>query len=280
MPDTRTGVADLYLGLLKRVLTGAALEDSDQVIGVNTGTPLKLKGRAAVKVASLLGRAGLEIARKRPYDPDLREDGRDWPARAVSMIGMRRMDNVQYCVESVLRDGIPGDLIETGVWRGGATIFMRGILKAHGITDRTVWVADSFEGLPKPDPHRYPSDAGDKFFTQDALRIGVDQVRANFRRYDLLDEQVRFLVGWFADTLPTAPIERLAVLRLDGDMYSSTIQAIEALYPKLSPGGYCIVDDYGAVEGCRQAISDYRAEHGIVEPMEQIDWTGVFWRKS
>ncbi|MGY2876229.1 O-methyltransferase [Marmoricola sp. URHA0025 HA25] len=280
MPETQSRAAELYLQLLKRVLTGAAFEDGDQVLGVNTATPTNLKGRAARTVTSILDRGGLEIARKRPYDPDLREDGRDWPARALSMIGNRRMDNLQYCVERVLLEGIPGDLIETGVWRGGATIFMRAILKAHAITDRTVWVADSFEGLPRPDPHRYPSDAGDRFFTQDALRVGVEQVRANFRRYDLLDDQVRFLVGWFADTLPTAPIEQLAVLRLDGDMYSSTIQAIEALYPRLSPGGYCIVDDYGAVEGCRQAISDYRAEHKITDPIEQIDWTGVFWRKS
>ena len=212
--------------------------------------------------------------RKRPYDPAVRESGRDWPACAESMIGLRRMDNLQYCVERALREGVPGDLIETGVWRGGATIFMRGILKAHGVTDRTVWVADSFQGLPRPDPHRYPADAGDEHFTQDVLRVGVEQVRANFRRYDLLDDQVRFLVGWFADTLPTAPIEQLAVLRLDGDMYSSTMQAIEALYPKLSPGGYCIVDDYGAVEGCKQAITDYRTEHEIVDHIEEIDWAG------
>lgn len=279
MPETQTQPVELYLDLLKRILTRAALEDNDYIYGVDTKRR-DLKGRAINKVLPLLGRRGIEVVRKRPYDPAVRESGRDWPARAESMIGLRRMDNLQYCVERALREGVPGDLIETGVWRGGATIFMRGILKAHGVTDRTVWVADSFQGLPRPDPHRYPADAGDEHFTQDALRVGVEQVRANFRRYDLLDDQVRFLVGWFADTLPTAPIEQLAVLRLDGDMYSSTMQAIEALYPKLSPGGYCIVDDYGAVEGCKQAITDYRTEHEIVDHIEEIDWGGVFWRKS
>ncbi len=93
--------------------------------------------------------------------PSVRAVGRDWPARADSMIGLRRMDNIQDCIETVIRDDVPGDLIETGVWRGGATIFMRGVLKAYEDTTRTVWVADSFEGLPPPDPARYPADAGD-----------------------------------------------------------------------------------------------------------------------
>jgi O-methyltransferase len=196
------------------------------------------------------------------------------------MIGLRRMDNIQSCVESVLDDAVPGDLMETGVWRGGAAIFMRGILKAHAVTDRCVWAADSFEGLPKPDPVRYPADAGDRHFVHAELGVGVEQVRHNFRRYGLLDDQVRFLVGWFKDTLATAPIDRLAVLRLDGDMYESTMQAIEPLYPKLSVGGYCIVDDYGDIAGCRQAIRDYREAHGITDVITDIDGRGVFWRRT
>ena len=94
----------------------------------------------------------------------------------------------------------------------------------------------------------------------------------NFRRYGLLDEQVRFLQGWFRDTLPVAPIERLAVLRLDGDLYESTIQALESLYDKLSAGGYVIVDDYGNVAACRQAVHDFRAQRGINDPIQPIDW--------
>ena len=108
----------------------------------------------------------------------------------------------------------------------------------------------------------------------------MEQVRNNFQRYDLLDGQVRFLKGFFADTLPTAPIGRLSLLRLDGDMYESTIDAVTALYPKLSSGGFCIVDDYGAVPACRLAINDYRRAHGIEEPISMIDWTGAWWRKE
>ncbi len=107
----------------------------------------------------------------------------------------------------------------------------------------------------------------------------IRRYEAAFQAYGLLDDQVVFLEGFFEDTIPTAPVEQLAVLRLDGDMYQSTIECMTHLYPKLSPGGFCIVDDYG-LEGCAKAVDDYRAEHGIETPMERIDWTGVFWRKA
>jgi O-methyltransferase len=212
-------------------------------------------------------------------DPEKRQDGRDWPARGYTMIGLRRLDNLQHCIEEVLRNAIPGDFIETGVWRGGATIFMRAMLKVDRVVDRRIWVADSFAGLPKPDADRYPADQGDTFHQYSELAVSVDEVKANFRRFDLLDEQVCFLEGWFRDTLPGAPIDRLAILRLDGDMYESTMVALTSLYPKVSPGGYVIVDDYGAVAGCRKAVDDYRWAHAIDEEMRWVDWTGVYWRR-
>jgi O-methyltransferase len=273
---------ELYLDLLKRTLTGAVAEDNDSILGGvrTTGSPVLYK-RAADAVGRLVGRFGFELAYKKPYDPALRAIGRDWPARADSMIGLARMDNIQHCIEAILRDDVPGDLIEAGVWRGGATIFMRGVLKAYGVQTRTVWAADSFEGLPPPDPARYPADAGDRFHEQGGLAVGVEQVKHNFERYGLLDDQVKFLVGWFKDTLPTAPIEQLALIRLDGDLYESTWQAIEALYPKLSPGGFCIVDDYGTlVDQCQRAIHDYREAHGITEEIVDIDGWGAYWRKE
>jgi O-methyltransferase len=175
---------------------------------------------------------------------------------------------------------VPGDLIETGVWRGGSTILMRAVLEAYGVRDRRVWVADSFAGLPPPSPEKYPADLGDTFHTYPELAVSLEKVQANFAKYGLLDGQVRFLEGWFKDTLPGAPIERLAVARLDGDMYESTMDALVALYPRLSIGGYLVVDDFGAVPACRKAVEDYRAEHGIDEPIEAVDWTGVFWRRE
>jgi len=207
-------------------------------------------------------------------------EGRIWPIVAHTMIGLKRLDNLQFCVDEAITNGVRGDLIETGVWRGGAAIFMRAMLKAYGVTDRCVWVADSFEGLPPPDGGKYPPDAGDRLHEATELAVSLEEVKANFERYGLLDNQVRFLKGWFRDTLPAAPIERLAVLRLDGDMYQSTMDALVNLYPKLSEGGYVIVDDYGAIPACRQAVHDYRSANGITGEIRDIDWTGIFWQKG
>jgi O-methyltransferase len=209
-----------------------------------------------------------------------RAEGRDWPVLAHTMVGLKRLDNLQCCIESVLANKVPGDLIETGVWRGGATILMRAVLKAHKVTDRLVWVADSFEGLPVPDPEKYPADSGDVHHTFKALAIGLETVKNNFRAYGLLDDQVRFLKGWFRDTLPSAPFKELAVVRLDGDLYESTMDGLVNLYPKLSPGGCIIIDDYGAVPGCKKAVDDYRESHAIKQEIVPIDWGGVYWRKA
>jgi O-methyltransferase len=221
-----------------------------------------------------------DAGRGERYDQELREYGWDWPSTAHSMIGKKRMENIRYLVEQILAYRVPGDFIETGVWRGGACIFMRGILKAHGVEGRNVWVADSFAGLPPPDEEKFPADKGDSFHTFKELAVTLDDVKENFARYDLLDDRVKFLVGWFKDTLPSAPIDRLALLRLDGDMYESTMEAIEPLYPKLSIGGYVIVDDYHVVAGCKQAITDYRDKHGITDPIVEIDGVGVWWKKT
>ena len=94
----------------------------------------------------------------------------------------------------------------------------------------------------------------------------------------MLDDQVKFLKGWFCDTLPTAPIERIALLRMDGDLYSSTMDALKYLYPKVSPGGYVIVDDYNSWAACRQAVNEYRLEHGIHEALIPVDPHAVYWK--
>ena len=241
----------LYLDLLERSLTNTIYEDPAQ-------GPGKL----------------------RHYVRGKRDNGSDWPSQAHTMIGCRRMANLRILCESVLQQDVPGDFIETGVWRGGACILMRGVLASFGITDRRVWVADSFCGLPAPDAATYPADKGDTHHELDPLRVSRAEVEENFNKYALLDDQVQFLEGWFKDTLPTAPIDKLALLRLDGDMYQSTFEAISTLYPKLSAGGYVIVDDFGAVPGSAEAVRDYLASRDEEVEFSTIDWTGVYWQKS
>jgi O-methyltransferase len=266
--------ADLYVDLLKKCLTRSIFLEA-----YRDPNPSGMRKRAIYALLRpLLARYGLSLKARVPSEVTryLRMDGLDWPADAETMAGMRRLDNLHACVSNVLRQDVPGDLIETGVWRGGACILMRGVLKAFGDSERTVWVADSFEGLPRPSPGQYPADTGSDLWEKSAtLAVSIDQVKENFARYGLLDDQVRFLKGWFRDSLPGAPIDRLAVLRLDGDMYESTIDALRHLYPKVSIGGYVIVDDYGAVPACKQAVHDFRDQYHISDPIQEIDWTGV-----
>jgi O-methyltransferase len=246
-------LATLYVDLLERTLTGAINEEPGFV-------------PALMPVIAP------------PFNEKARLLGTDWPLRSVTMIGLTRIRHLGQLVRQVIAEHIPGDLIETGVWRGGACIYMRAMLAVLGDMERQVWVADSFAGLPTPDPARFPADAGDPLHRVQFLSVSLDQVKANFARFNMLDERVRFLPGWFKDTLPTAPIERLAILRLDGDMYESTINALDALYDKVSPGGFVIVDDYNALQSCKQAINDFRGRRGISGMLEPIDNLAAFWR--
>jgi O-methyltransferase len=278
----------LYIDLMKRCLTDSIYLDdmlSNYVFYQQRPSVRVLRRIILTFVDRFLSVWKIRLVR--PYS-DLspqdvaaaRETGGDWPTRAHTMIGMKRLNNLQNCIESVIGDGIPGDFIETGVWRGGACIFMRAILKAYGEDARTVWLADSFAGLPPPNAEDYPADDGDTFHTHaNVLAVSRDRVAANFRKYGLFDDQVRFIEGWFKDSLPNAPIERLAILRLDGDMYESTIQALDALYTKVSVGGYVIVDDY-FLEPCKKAVQDFRNTHDIDDEIIDVDGIGSFWRRS
>jgi O-methyltransferase len=268
--DAGAAVRERYLRLLQQALTFSLWDAADGVLWTDPSPAARLLQRLARRRGVRLVKATV---------PQVREHGEDRPRLAHTMVGDRCLAHLRDCVEQVLRDRVRGDLVEAGVWRGGACVFMRGILLAHGVTDRVVWVADSFAGPPEPDTDRYPADAGDTSYTCQEWVVPLEEVRATFARYGLLDDQVRFLPGWFDETLPAAPIDRLAVLRVDGEMYASTWQALEALYPKLSPGGFCVVDDFGSVDACRQAVEDYRLYHRITEPVRRVDADAVYWRK-
>lgn len=200
------------------------------------------------------------------------------PDKALTMIGRKRLNNIHICIEAVIQNNIEGDFIETGVWRGGAVIFMKAMLKEYG-EHRKVFVADSFSGIPAPDVAKYPLDSTSMLHIHEALKVSSEQVRNNFRKYDLLDENVVFIEGLFKDTLPNAPIDKLAILRLDGDLYESTMDSLVNLYPKLQSGGYCIIDDYGFAP-CQKAVSDYRNHERITDEIIIIDTWGAYWRKQ
>ena len=268
----------LYLDLLNRCVCNLIYQDpSVPYIGEESDDPLSA-----------------------PFSIERRLSGKDWPRYAHTMVGVKRLDNVRSLIENVLNSGVPGDLIETGVWRGGSTIYMRGVLKAYDISDRSVWVADAF-GFQFPAGNEHGTT--DKSYTSlgtELLAKGIsalprgdqdkhallvegtsyEEVRDTFARYGLLDDQVKFLRGWFSETLPTAPVEQLALLRMDGDFYDATRVALTSLYPKLSAGGWAIVDDYGTFSECRQAVHDYLDEMNLHVDIVPIDDEAVYWQKQ
>ncbi len=250
-PEEQRSPGGLYLDLLERTVSNAIYRD-----------PSFSEGRVEA------------------YSEARRRVGRDLPMVAHTMIGRTRLRHLRRAVETILAEDIPGDLIETGVWRGGACILMRGVLAAHGDVRRRVFAADSFAGLPPPD-ERYPQDALTTFdfHLRPELAVSRAEVEENFARYGLLDERVVFIEGRFRDTLPALAATPMALLRLDGDLYSSTMDALTLLYDCVSPGGFIIIDDYGAVLDARRAVLDFRDQRGVRAPMTAIDGDAVYWRK-
>ena len=207
----------------------------------------------------------------------LRVMGADWPFSGLTMVGLERLDDLQACVEAVIADGVEGDVIEAGTWRGGAAILARATLDSLGADDRTVVLADSFHGLPAPD-EAFPEDVDLDLSTVDFLSASAEEVQGHFERFGL--EQVELVPGFFSETLPGLRGRRWSVIRLDGDTYEATWIGLDSLYPGLSRGGYLIVDDYGLIPECRAAVKDFRREHDITEPIEKADWNGVHWRRE
>lgn len=209
-------------------------------------------------------------------DPDGKDNYRErifgFP---YTMIGRARLDSLQSMVETVVAEGVPGDFLEAGVWRGGASIFMRALLDLLGDKTRTVYVADSFQGLPPP---QLSQDENLNFHLDATLAVDLEVVKSHFARFGLLDERTKFLRGWFEDTLAAPDPKQLAILRADGDLYKSTIDILDNLYHRVAPGGFVIIDDYGAIPACRLAVEDFRRAHGIDNPISTIDWTGAYWR--
>jgi hypothetical protein len=196
------------------------------------------------------------------------------------MIGTKRLNNLRMVMEDVIQAAIPGDFVETGVWRGGASIYARAIMAAYGVSNRKVICCGSFEGLPAPDEARYPADSGSIFHQFSELAVSLEEVKSNFREFDLLDEQVLFLKGWFSETMPKLPSKQIAVLRLDGDMYQSTIDPLLHLYDRIPDGGWVIVDDFHMVPAAKQAVEDFLGSRNEKQNFREIDGVGVCFCKN
>ena len=261
-----------YLDLLKLALTAACYDESAWVlVRSDRRTVSGWFGRQFVR---FLAKKNLGLVRKRKFDWEVRRNGQDWPLFAYTMVGLKRLENVQFCIENVIRDGVPGELVEAGCWRGGVGIFMKAVLRAHEEREWRVFLADTFEGMPQPKS----SDDGADISNLSYLEASLEDVKRNFERFALLDDDVCFLKGLFENTLPEAPIERIAVLRADGDLYHSTMDVLTNLYPKVQKGGYVIIDDYFSWKPCRQAVTDYLEKQDLQPEIMRIDNDAAYWR--
>jgi hypothetical protein len=213
----------------------------------------------------------------RPYRAQIRAQGSDWPAYGVSMIGKMRMDSLRTLLEDALAEGVPGSFVECGVWRGGASIFAKAVFTAHGAA-RDVHLVDSFQGLP---PNTTALDVQD-WSQADYLRVPQPEVQSNFERFNLLDNRVHFHKGYFRYALPTWRAQDkspIAVLRLDGDMYESTVDELYNLYDAVSPGGYIIIDDW-SIKVCRKAVTEFFSRNNLNYEVVPIDNDAAWFRKT
>jgi hypothetical protein len=199
---------------------------------------------------------------------------------ALTMCGEESLGQLIAALQAIELEKIPGDLIETGVWRGGIPIIMRAFLQSVGNRERIVWLADSFKGLPENSED--PNDQAAHLLLKPLHHLCASraQVENALDFFGLCDYQVQFLEGWFRETLRNMPDRPLALIRLDGDYYESTRDALVELYPRLSASGFLIVDDYHLPLGCKRAVDEYRQENGIQEPIIKINSQAVYWRKA
>jgi O-methyltransferase len=190
------------------------------------------------------------------------------PGGAYTMLGTKRLNNLAHLLKKLDDDGVSGQVMEAGVWRGGTLAWMA----RH--TERGVWGFDSFQGCPKPE---WQQDKGNDYHDLDFLKVPIEEVQKNLRKF--LAFHVHLVPGWISDTVPEFKRQPWALLRLDLDMYEGTWTVLNYFYRDLERGGYCIIDDYQAIAEVRQAVDDFRELRGITSPLTFTDHTEAVWKK-
>jgi O-methyltransferase len=210
--------------------------------------------------------------------------------RPFTMTSSERIWSLLRAVEYVHDNKVAGDFVECGVWRGGSVMAMIAQLKNLNAPERRIWLYDTFEGMTAPTTHDVDSVAGitaaqllDSTEVADGNNVwcvaSIEDVEANLSRTGYAREHLVFVKGDVAVTLKETAPERIALLRLDTDWYESTKAELEILYPKLVPGGVCILDDYGHWKGARKAVDDYFEEIGARPLLMPIDFSGRIFTK-
>jgi hypothetical protein len=206
-------------------------------------------------------------------------------AAPYTLTGPERVAALVEAVRYVVRTGIPGDFVECGVWRGGSVLAMLRTLLELGVTDRDVWLYDTFTHMPRGGPHdvdMFGVSAAEYHARLDAGEsvdpaydyLPLDEVRGLLADTGYPQERLHFVPGLVEETLPDVIPPTVALLRLDTDYYASTLHELQHLYPRISPGGILLIDDYGHWRGSKQAVDEYLEEHGLPLLLQRIDYSG------
>jgi O-methyltransferase len=241
------------------------------------GTPFR--GRVDTAVAVALDRVGLQRIDRRPDDMDdefVELQGRCAPH---TMTTIERMYALWQAVRYIAARGVPGDFVECGVWRGGSSMLAALTFEAAGDRHREFHLYDTFEGMAEPSWEdgalaRRMWSRHQQANHNDWCYSPIDEVRENMLSTGLLEERLHLVKGKVEETIPDRAPERIALLRLDTDFYSSTRHELVHLFPLLQPGGVLVIDDYGDWGGARRAVDEYIAEHAIAVLLTRVDSTG------
>jgi len=196
-----------------------------------------------------------------------------------TMVKTNNLVNLYNLVQKVNSRSTIGDIVECGVWNGGsAAIMASACASSQGGIDRRIWLFDSFAGLPTPGPRDGAMER--KYYFQGMNKGSVEEVKRVFGKLSLPMENIKICAGWFSATLPAADIQRIAILHIDADWYSSVMAVLETMYDKVVPGGFVVLDDYGYWDGCTQAIENFIREHKIDGvKLERVASTGAYFQK-
>lgn len=194
-----------------------------------------------------------------------------------SMGAKNEIDLMEECIKTIVNEKIEGDIIEAGVWKGGMGMWIQNLLNYYN-DKRTLWLFDTYGKFPESsyDKDRKIHPITEYLFSE---KYNINDVKINFEKFNLLDNNIKFIIGEFKNTIPITDISKISILRLDSDYYDSTMLILEKYYNNISKGGYVIIDDYNnEYLAAKEAINDFRKKYNIKNPIINKGYGYVYWR--
>ncbi len=193
-------------------------------------------------------------------------------------------DELNIIFKDIFLNKIEGDILEGGVWKGATAIYMKALINTYQL-DKKLWLIDCFGSFEDLDMNMYQKEkdkiAIKKFANWGVKSPSLEDVKYNFNRFNLWDENNIVIKGDIFKTFVECRAKSLSLLRLDLDFYESTYFMLEKLYEKVSIGGYVIIDDYGVEDfNCSEAVDKFRSENNITGELKRVGHFVAYWKKE